>query len=241
MIRTNLSTRPFYNERAVSIGLIVLTVLVVAATAYNVSRILRYSSSDTRLATQASRDEARAADLRQQATRLRATVDPHQVEIASAGARQANELIDRRTFSWTELLNRFETTLPDEVRISSVSPRVAPDKGIVLHVMVKARGVDDVQTFMENLEATGAFKDAQPVQDQFDDDGQLGTTLDMGYTPAAARPAAAPAPEEKPAAEPAAPAPAAQPSAPAGRGRSPAAEPPAPAGRGRGRAGATRP
>jgi Tfp pilus assembly protein PilN len=227
VIRTNLATRPFYNERAVSIGLIVLAVLVVAATAFNVSRILRYSSSDTRLATQASRDEARAADLRQQANRLRATVDPHQVEIASAGARQANELIDRRTFSWTELLNRFETTLPDEVRISSVSPKVATDKSIVLHVTVKARGVDDVQTFMENLEATGAFKDAQPVQDQFDEDGQLGTTLDMGYTPAAAKAPAAPAAEEKPAAEPAAPAPAAEPSVPAGRGR--------------GRAGATRP
>jgi Tfp pilus assembly protein PilN len=226
VIRTNLSTRPFYNERAVHIGLIVLAVLVVAATAFNVSRILRYSKSDTRLATQASRDEARAADLRQQAARLRATVDPQQIELASAGARQANELIDRRTFSWTELLNRFETTLPDEVRISSVSPRVEREKGIMLRVNVKARSVDDVQTFMENLEATGAFKDAQPIQDHFDDEGQLETALDMVYTPAAARAAAAPA-EEKPAAEPAAtPAP---------------ADPSIRTGRGRGRGGPTRP
>lgn len=43
MIRTNLATRPFYNERAVHIGLIVLAVIVVLATAFNVSRILRYS------------------------------------------------------------------------------------------------------------------------------------------------------------------------------------------------------
>ena len=226
MIRTNLSTRPFYNERAVHIGLIVLAVIVVLATAYNVTRILRYSSSDTRLATQASRDEARAADLRQQAARLRASVDPQQVELASAGARQANDLIDRRTFSWTELLNRFETTLPDEVRITSVSPRVDREKGIMLRVNVKARSVEDVQDFMEKLEATGAFKDAQPIQDHFDEQGQLETSLDMEYIPAPAKPAATQTSAEKPAANP------------AGRESAPDA-PPVPTGRGR--RGATRP
>ena len=203
MIKTNLSTRPFYNERAVHIALIVLAVLVVGATAFNVSRILRYSSSDTRLATQASRDEARAADLRQQAARLRASVDPKQVELASAGARQANELIDRRTFSWTELLNRFETTLPDEVRITSVRPRVDRDKRILLRVNVVARGVDDVMEFMENLEATGGFQDVSPVEDHFDEQGQLQTTLEMRYLPAAGKPGLEKAAEEKAAAEPA--------------------------------------
>ena len=203
MIKTNLSTRPFYNERAVHIALIVLAAIVVAATAFNVSRILRYSSSDTRLATQASRDEARAADLRQQAARLRASVDPKQVELASAGARQANELIDRRTFSWTELLNRFETTLPDEVRITSVRPRVDRDKRILLRVNVVARGVDDVMEFMENLEATGGFQDVSPVEDHFDEQGQLQTTLEMGYVPAAGKPGREKAAEEKAAAEPA--------------------------------------
>ena len=197
MIKTNLSTRPFYNERAVHIA------LVVAATAFNVSRILKYSSSDTRLATQASRDEARAADLRQQAARLRASVDPKQVELASAGARQANELIDRRTFSWTELLNRFETTLPDEVRITSVRPRVDRDNRIQLRVNVVARGVDDVMEFMENLESTGAFQEVSPVEDHFDEQGQLQTTLEMGYVPAAGKPGLDKAAEEKAAAEPA--------------------------------------
>ena len=55
MIRTNLSTRPFYNERIVHVWLIAIALVVVlAATAFNVSRVLRYSRSDTRLATQAS-------------------------------------------------------------------------------------------------------------------------------------------------------------------------------------------
>ena len=141
MIRTNLSTRPFYNERGVHAWLLLIALIVAAATAFNVSRVIRYSRSDTQLAMQASRDEARAADLRQQAARLRATVDPKQVEYASTEARQANDLIDRRTFSWTELFNRFESTLPDDVRLAAVRPKVDLKNGTVLTINVFAKTV----------------------------------------------------------------------------------------------------
>jgi len=191
MIRTNLSTRPFYNERLVYFWLAVLAAAVVAATAFNASRVLRYSRSDTRLATQASHDESRAADLRRQAARLRATVDPHQVDFAAADARQANDLIDRRTFSWTELFNRFEMTLPDEVRIVSVKPHVARDKGIGLAIVVSARTVDDVKAFIINLEATGGFRNVRPAEEHTDESsGLLVSSLEAEYLPAVGRPAA---------------------------------------------------
>src|SRR5690349_7347068 len=122
MIRTNLSTRPFYNEGAVRLWLLVLGLIVALATVFNVSQLLRYSRSDTEQAMQASRDEARAAELRAAAAKLRASVDTRQIQAAFAEAREANDLIDRRTFSWTELLNQFEATLPDQVRITSVRP-----------------------------------------------------------------------------------------------------------------------
>jgi Tfp pilus assembly protein PilN len=191
MIRTNLSTKPFYNERRVQTLLLILAVLVVAATAFNVSRVVRYSRSDTRLATQAARDEARAADLRRQAARLRASVDPKQVDFASADARQANDLIDRRTFSWTELFNQFETTLPDEVRITSVKPHSDRTHGTVLLITVVARGVDDVLVFMANLEATEAFTNLRPAEERVNEQGELESLLEMAYTPTPAKPPAA--------------------------------------------------
>ena len=50
VIRTNLSTRPFYNERVVHLWLLAAGASSsLAATAFNVSRVLRYSRSDTRL------------------------------------------------------------------------------------------------------------------------------------------------------------------------------------------------
>jgi Tfp pilus assembly protein PilN len=187
VIRTNLSTRPFYNERAVHFWLLVAAAVVVLATAFNVTRVLRYSRSDTELAARASGDESRAADLRQQAARLRATVDPKQVEFASSEARQANELIDRRTFSWTELLNRLEKTQPGEVRLVAVKPSVGRDGGIVLTMNVVSKSVGNVDTFMQNLEETGAFVNVRPVVEQVNDEGDIETTLESAYVPSSAK------------------------------------------------------
>jgi Tfp pilus assembly protein PilN len=185
VIRTNLSTRPFYNERAVQLWILVLALIVGAATVFNLFRIVGYSRSDTALATQASRDEARAADLRSEAARLRAGVDMQQIELASAEARRANELIDRRTFSWTDLFNQFEMTLPDDVRITSVRPQLNGNGGVLLSMTVMARSVDDVDELLRNLESTGSFKNFLSVDERFDDDGLLAATLEGTYEPGA--------------------------------------------------------
>lgn len=187
MIRTNLATRPFYNERAIHSWAAIAALVVAAATVFNVTKVLQYSRSDTQLAGEATRDETRAAELRQQASRLRATVDPKLLEFASSEARQANDLIDRRTFSWTDLFNRFETTLPADVRITSVRPSIDKKRGIVLTLAVVARGPEDIQEFINSLEKTGAFKDLQPIEDHPDENGTLMATLETVYVPGAVK------------------------------------------------------
>jgi Tfp pilus assembly protein PilN len=129
--------------------------------------------------------------LHRQAVVLRATVDPHQVDTASTAARQANLLIDRRTFSWTDLLNRFETTLPDEVRITAIRPKIDRERGIVLTINLIAAAVEDVNTFMENLEETGAFKHVNASSDRINDAGQLESQLEAIYVPGDAKPSEA--------------------------------------------------
>ena len=189
MIRANLSTRPFYNERTVQFWLLVLALIVAGATLFNVVRVIRYSQTDTELAGQARRDEARAADFRAEAARLRASVDLQQIELASTEARQANALIDRRTFSWTDLLNQFETTFPDNVRIVAVKPTLDEKGGLVLTINVVARSVDDVDELIRNLEGTGSFGKLLSVEEHFNTDGMLEAALEGNYVPRQAKPA----------------------------------------------------
>jgi len=191
MIRANLSTRPFYNARLVTAGVVVLALLVFAATAFNLSRAMIYAGTNTELVAQASQDESTARDLTATATKLRATVDPRQIEAASAEAREANALIDRRTLSWTGLFNQFEATLPSEARITAVRPTIDRNRTITVVVTVAARSVDDIDQFMQRLDATGVFIDVRSTREQTTEQGQIASTLEMIYKPAAD---AAPAP-----------------------------------------------
>jgi type IV pilus assembly protein PilN len=186
VIKTNLSTRPFYNEGTVRVWLIAVAVIVGAATVFNVSRILHYSRNDTEAALSASQDETTAAALRAAAVKERASVDTKQIAAASTEAREANNLIDRRTFSWTELFNVFEKTLPPDVRVTSVRPHLdEKDRRIQLGVTLVSRNIDDVNQFMENLQGTGAFEDLIPREVHVADNGQFETVLAMKYAPKA--------------------------------------------------------
>jgi Tfp pilus assembly protein PilN len=185
MIRTNLATRPFYNERLVNLWLLLLGAVVVGATVFNISHVRSDSGSNTELASQAAQNTARTAEARRTAAALRTSLDAKQIEAVSADAREANNLIDRRTFSWTALFNRFETTLPDDVRIRSVQPKVDRDHKITLTITVVGKSVSDVDQFMKRLDETGAFKDLYSIDERPNDDDQIESVLTMIYVPEA--------------------------------------------------------
>ena len=60
MLRTNLSTRPFYNERAVHAIAAAVALIVLAVTAWEVVRIVRLSKYKTELNTAIRRDRNQA-------------------------------------------------------------------------------------------------------------------------------------------------------------------------------------
>ena len=184
MINTNLATRPFYNDTAVRAWIGVVTLVVIALSVFNVMRLVSYSQSDTTLARQASQDEEKAANLRAKADQLRASVNAAQIDAASVDARQANELIDRRTFSWTELFNRFEETLPADVRITSVRQKTDDLGRTIVFMNIVARNVDDIKQFMDNLAVSHAFTDLLVRDEVVDETAQLTAALEGAYHPA---------------------------------------------------------
>jgi hypothetical protein len=180
MLRTNLSTRPFYNSRAVQAGLGALAVVVIGLTLFNTAAILRLSGTQRTLGASEATATTEAARLRREATRIRSQIDQDELEIVAAAALEANTLIDRRAFSWTDLMAQFEATLPADVRVRSVQPRL--ERGVVVvSLTVEARRAEDIDNFIEALEATGNFKDVLPASVQTTDDGLLAATIDGVY------------------------------------------------------------
>ncbi len=75
VLRTNLSTRPFYNERAVQLLLALAALLVVALTAFNAIRIFSLSRQNTELSSLVNRDRQEAQRLTREAQRIRAGIN----------------------------------------------------------------------------------------------------------------------------------------------------------------------
>lgn len=188
-LRTNLATRPFYNERLAAFIVGVLAAVVLALTLVNIVDLVSLSGRSAALRGEAAENDARTADLRRRAERARASVNPDHFERVAAAAHEANALIDGRTFSWTELFNRFEATLPAGVRITAVQPRRDEEGRFVVTIGVVAREVDEVNAFMEALEERGGFHDVLARREQVDEEGLIETTVSGTYVPSAAPPA----------------------------------------------------
>ena len=183
MLRTNLSTRPFYNERAVHAALTIAAILVLAVTVLNVVRIARLSRHSTQLSARVSRDRGEADRLTREATRVRRGIDQKELQTVVGAAREANGLIDQRTFSWTEFFNRIEATLPPDVMLTAVRPTV-DENGTRVQIVVVGRRTEDIDEFVEKLEATGAFEDVLPQQQERTDDGLQRVVITSWYVSA---------------------------------------------------------
>jgi hypothetical protein len=185
VLRTNLSTRPFYNERAVQLVLIVAALLVVVLTAFNAIRIISLSRQNTEFSSLITRDRQEAERLTREAARIRAGIDQRALQATAESAEAANTLIDQRTFSWTEFFNRIEETLPADVMLTGVQPTFTKDT-TTIQMTILARRTEDVDVFMEKLEGTGAFDDVLPVNEAPSEDGLHRLVLRAVYRPAAA-------------------------------------------------------
>lgn len=186
MLKTNLSTRPFYNERAVQALLAAGLLVVLALAIFNATRILSLSSRYTDLSGRARTAEARSGELHASALAIRQGLNPKELEAMTASAREANTIIDRRLFSWTELFNRFETTLPDDVRITLIRPKIDRAGSVTVELGVVGRRVEDIDQFMRNLEATGVFSGVLTREENVAEDGTLVAVLEGRYLPGAA-------------------------------------------------------
>jgi len=185
MLKSNLSTRPFYNDRLVSLAILAGLVAGLALTAFNVTQILSLTEERSVYTQQIGRDRAEAARIRTAADAVQGSVDQQQLRMLAGSTREANGLIDQRTFSWTGFFETVEQTLPLDARLIAVAPRV--ERGnILIAVVVVAKSVGDLQAFTEALQNTGEFYDVLVAADQLNDDGTHTATIQTGYLPARA-------------------------------------------------------
>jgi hypothetical protein len=180
MLRGNLSTRPFYNDRAVTVVIAAIAVVVVLLTVVNVTQLMSLSSrwGDVQGRLVAAREDAAA--IRTGAAAAQQDVDRGTLMRLAASTEEANRLIEARTFSWTALFGRLERAMPMDVRLVSVSPRV-DETGLMVEMTIAARELMDVDLFVTALQDTGVFYDVSPTTTQAIDDGTVTAQVTAVY------------------------------------------------------------
>jgi Tfp pilus assembly protein PilN len=181
MLRTNLSTRPFYNERAVQVVLGGVIVLIAVLTGFNIVEVVRLTASQRTLGAHAVESEREAARLLTEAAAVRAQINAKELETVANAAREANGIIDQRAFSWSGLFDQLEQTLPDDVRITAVAPSIDEQGQFVVDIAVQARRSEDVDQFIEALEKTGSFRDVITPTEGTNEEGLLQAVIRGTY------------------------------------------------------------
>jgi Tfp pilus assembly protein PilN len=183
MLRTNLSTRPFYNIRAVHVALGALALIVAAMTLLNLVQLVRLTTSERTLGARAQQAEGEADRLREDARRIRSQIDAKELNQVAAAAQEANAIIDLRTFSWSKLFSEIETTLPEDVRLTNFQPMEDREGKLIVNLRVQARRVQDLESFIDALEKTGRFHDVLAAEEQTSQEGLINALVEGAYEP----------------------------------------------------------
>ena len=185
MLRTNLSTRPFYNERAVHAVAALVALVLLAITAWQIVRVVGLSRYKTELNAAIKRDRTEAESRTQEAASVRRGLDQKELALVAAAAKEANQLIEQRTFSWTALFNQLESNLPEEVMLTGVRPDFTKEGTIQVSLDIQGKNSDANDEFWDRLEKTGSFRNIQWSAVDVTEDGFHRIQMTADYLPAA--------------------------------------------------------
>ena len=92
----------------------------------------------------------------------------------------ANQLVAKRTFSWTAFLSDLEEAVPSRVSVHSIRVEA---KASLIHLAGSAASLQDVTTLARLLDGHRSFADPVLVQHRGQEDGHIEFDLTVTYTP----------------------------------------------------------
>jgi Tfp pilus assembly protein PilN len=176
-LAVNLATRPFRNERLPALVLWAALVVLVGLTVkhgFVVADLL--STRATSLDREVRALDAEEERLRNERAMIKApSPDPATIRQWTL----VRTLVDRRAFSWTDLLRRLEEVLPPGVHLTAIAPAVQKGQ-VVLDFKAVARTREEALHFVKALETRKDFADVFPtgLDDMRDGEGhEVGISL----------------------------------------------------------------
>ena len=182
MLKTNLASRPFYNERLVYVCLLLVALIAVVVLLTGVIRMSDLVRESRGLSMEVVLEAEQELEIQRDIDELQEQINSLEIQRLASSSREANVLIERRMFSWTEFFNKVEATLPNEVMLTSLMQNIESDS-IEVSLGVIGRNVEFIDEFVKNLESTGSFSSVLSREEELTDQGTYRAVLVGRYFP----------------------------------------------------------
>jgi type IV pilus assembly protein PilN len=151
-LKLNLASQTYVNRRALYLFYAVGTALLILILVIQLRYLLQLQAQE-QLLTQ------RVTEIQQQLGISAETASNYSEDELNRLIEQiefSNSVITKDSFQWTGLLSRLEEELPANVRLVDIRPDF---KNSTLALTSQAKSVKDMQRFIDQLMAAGAFSD----------------------------------------------------------------------------------
>jgi hypothetical protein len=182
-IHLNLAARPYRDYRPVYAVVVVLSLLTAFLMLNNIETYYRYVHETQATRAEIARVEEQARREAQREEAARAQLKKLDLTELDNKTRFINAKLAERAFSWSQLLDRLESILADDVRLLSVSPAFADDGTIHLSLQFNAKSSDGMITTINRMNQDAHFADAFPSAETRDDSGIFSFDLSVKYRP----------------------------------------------------------
>lgn len=186
-IHLNLASRPFRDYRPVYAAVVVMALLTAFLALNNVDTLLRYRTETKTTRADISQLEQQTADERQKADALAQRLRGVDLKLLSTQTEFANTQLAERAFSWSELLDRLERVLPDDVRLQSVTPTFDKDGLVHLTMMCVAKSGTGLSSTINHFNGDSHFANAFPSSEVVEATGERRISLSVDYRPTITR------------------------------------------------------
>lgn len=185
-IHLNLASRPFRDYRPVYAAVVVMALLTAFLALNNVDTLLQYRTETKTTRANIDKLEGQIADEQRRTEALTQRLRGVDLKVLSSQTEFANTQLAERAFSWSELLDRLEHVLPDDVRLQSVTPSFAKDGLVHLSMNCFAKTGDGLTATINRFNGDAHFANAFPTSES-QESGAYHITLGVDYRPSIAR------------------------------------------------------
>ena len=161
--------------RAAQAGLIGLILLCVGVSVWWWDESWTLNETAERFETRAARTDTLNRQFEASLKRERLTLPGDQIALIQGKIAFANQLTEKRAFSWTRLLSELEETVPAQVSVGSVKLDFHQSRILLDGI---AASLQDVNTFVRALQRHQAFHGAVLVKHE-ERKRQQGTSVDQ--------------------------------------------------------------